>query len=128
METLIKAGGFYHIGLIAFHLMFWRIFNWNTALESLSFVNKAVMQVLNLSLTIVFAIFAYISLAYTRELVNTSLGQALVVMIAMFWLARSIQQIVFFKLAHRASWAFLLIFLTGSLLYAIPALYSIQII
>jgi asparagine N-glycosylation enzyme membrane subunit Stt3 len=49
-----------------------------------------------------------------------------VILIALFWLARSIQQIVFFKLAHRASRAFLLIFLTGSLLYAIPALYSIQ--
>lgn len=126
METLITAGGFYHIGLIAFHLLFWRIFNWDTALESLSFVNKAIMQVLNLSLTIVFAIFAYISFAYTQELVTTSLGRALVVLIALFWLARSIQQIVFFKLAHRASRVFLVIFLTGSLFYAIPALYFLQ--
>lgn len=126
METLIKAGGFYHIGLVVFHLMFWRIFNWDTELESLSFINKAIMQVINISLTIVFVIFAFISLAYTEELLTTSLGRALVILIALFWLARSIQQIVFFKLAHRASRAFLLIFLTGSLLYAIPALYSIQ--
>jgi len=125
MEKLIIAGGFYNIGLIVFHLLFWRIFNWEHDLKQVSYLNRATMQVLNISLTLAFVIFSYISFAHTTELLTTSLGHSLLVLMALFWLARSIQQIIFYKLRHWVSWAFLLLFLSGSLLYAIPAYYVI---
>jgi hypothetical protein len=128
MATLIKAGGFYTIALIIFHLMFWRIFNWGTDLQALTFLNRAIMQVLNVSLIVVFFMFAYISFAHTHELLTTPLGSTLLVLISLFWLARTIQQIILFRLAHWVSWAFLLLFFTGSLLYGIPALHAMQII
>ncbi len=124
MEILIKAGGIYCIGFVVFHLLFWRIFKWNEDLRSLSFINRAIMQVVNLSLTFSFIIFGYISLVHTNELLSSSLGQSLLILIALFWLARSIEQAVFFKLNHWGSFAFLLIFLTGSMLYGIPAIYG----
>jgi hypothetical protein len=127
MEALIIAGGFYNIGLVIFHLFFWRLFNWDTDLESLSIINKAIMQVLNISLIIVFSIFAYISFAHTHELVTTPLGNALLLLMAMFWMARAAQQIVFFKLVHWTSRAFFFLFCIGSLLYGIPALQSLLI-
>ena len=122
MEILIIAGGFYNIGLVVFHLLFWRIFNWDSDLRDVSALNSAIMQVLNISLILVFAIFSYVSLVYTTELLTSDLGRTLLILMALFWLARSIQQIVFFKLHHPVSWAFLLFFLTGTLLYAIPAI------
>ena len=125
METFIIAGGFYTIGLIVFHLLFWRIFDWEQDLKRISFLNRATMQVLNISLTLSFIIFSYISLVHATELLTSSLGHSLLMLIALFWLARAIQQIVFYRLRHWASWAFLLLFLSGSLLYAIPALYII---
>ena len=125
MEALIITGGFYNIGLIVFHLLFWRLFNWDHDLKQVSFLNRAVMQVLNISLIFAFVIFSYISFAYTSELLTSSLGHSLLVLMALFWLARSIQQIIFFKLRHWASWAFLLLFISGTLLYAIPAYYVI---
>ena len=125
METFIIAGGFYTIGLIVFHLLFWRIFDWEQDLKRISILNRATMQVLNISLTFCFIIFSYISLVHTAELLTSSLGHSLLLLIALFWLARAIQQIVFYRLRHWASWAFLLLFLSGSLLYAIPALYII---
>ena len=125
MEAFIIAGGFYTIGLIVFHLLFWHLFNWDHDLKQVSFLNRAVMQVLNISLIFAFVIFSYISFAYTTELLITSLGHSLLVLMALFWLARSIQQIIFFKLRHWASWAFLLLFISGTLLYAIPAYYVI---
>ncbi len=125
MEALIIAGGFYNIGLVIFHLLFWRLFNWDTDLESLSIVNKAIMQVLNISLIIVFVIFAYISLRHSHELVTTPLGNTLLLLMTLFWMARAAQQILFFKLVHRISRAFLLLFVTGSLLYGIPAFQSL---
>lgn len=123
MDYLIKAGGFYNIGFVLFHLQFWRIFNWHQELRQVSFLNKAVMQVLNISLMFAFVIFSYISIIHTQELLTTPLGHALLVLMSLFWLARTIQQVIFFKLRHWGSWAFLLLFFTGSLLYAIPAIH-----
>lgn len=123
MELLIKAGGIYNIVLVIFHLLFWRIFNWKEDLRSLSFLNRAIMQVLNLSLTFAFVIFSYISLVHTKELISTSLGQSLLGFIALFWLARSVEQVVFFKLKNWRSIAFLVFFLVGTVLYAVPAIY-----
>lgn len=125
MEILIKAGGIYTIGLVVFHVLFWRIFDWKNDLQSLSFINRATMQVLNISLMFAFIIFAYVSLAHTGDLLTSSLGHSLLLLMALFWLARSIQQIIFYKLHHRASWAFLLLFLAGAILYAIPGFYVI---
>lgn len=125
METLIKAGGIYNIALIVFHLFFWRIFHWREDLQSLSFLNRAIFPVVNLSLTFVFVIFAYISLTHTIELLSTPLGNSLLIFISLFWFARALMQIIYFKLDHWASFAFLLFFLAGAAIYGIPAAYHI---
>ena len=125
MEGLIRIGGIYSLGFVAFHLLFWRIFNWREDLRSLAFLNRAIMQVLNLSLTFVFVIFGYVSLAHTRELLETPLGRSLLVLIALFWLWRAVQQPLFFGLRHWGSVAFLLLFLLGSVLYGIPAMMAV---
>ena len=79
MITLIKAGGFYNIALVVFHLLFWRLFNWDEDLRSLSFINRATMQVMNLSLVVVFALFAYLSLVHSYELFATAGARGAVV-------------------------------------------------
>lgn len=121
MESLIKAGGIYNMALVVFHLLFWRIFNWKQDLRSLSFLNKAITQVVNLSLSFVFVIFAYISLFHSAELLSTELGNSLLVLMALFWIARAVMQIVFFKLEHWVSVVFLVYFLAGAVLYGVPA-------
>lgn len=126
METLIKAGGYFNVGLALFHLSFWRIFNWHDELARVSALNSAVMQVLNISLTLAFVIFAYISFMHAGELLTTPLGHSLLVLMALFWLARTIQQAIFFRL-HALSIVFLLIFLSGFTLYALPALAVLRV-
>ena len=121
MEVLVKAGGIYCFGFVIFHLMFWRIFNWGEDLKTLSFLNRAIMQVVNLSLTFAFVIFGYISLFHSRALLETALGHSLLVLMSLFWLLRAIQQVVFFKLKHWGSAIFLGVFLLGAVLYGVPA-------
>ncbi len=121
METMIEAGGVYSFAFAVFHLLFWWLFNWREDLRSLSFLNRCIMQVLNLSLTFAFVIFAYVPMVHTRELLVTPLGNSLLMLIALFWLARAVEQVVFFKLRHRGSVAFLVVFLAGAGLYGIPA-------
>lgn len=121
METLIKAAGVYNIVLIIFHLLFSPIFNWKQDLQSLSFLNKAILPVLNNSLIVVFALYAYISLFHSQELLSTPLGKSLLVFMALFFFARSAMQVIYFKLKHWGSVAFLLFFFSCGLLYGIPA-------
>ena len=119
-RTLLLVGGCYSLAFAVFHLLFWRIFKWNTELKQLSFLNRAIMQVLNLCLIWVFVIFGYVSLFHADGLLSTSLGHSLLVLIALFWLFRAIEQIIFFRLKIWGSWAFLAVFLIGVLLYALP--------
>ncbi len=123
-EILIKIGGFYNILLIVFHVLFWRIFNWQEDLKTLTFLNRCTMQVLNISITLVFVIFSYISFAHTNELLHTPLGNILLALISIFWFARAAQQVIFYKLKHWISWVFMLFFSLGGVLYGIPFIYS----
>ncbi|NCF33109.1 MAG: hypothetical protein GWP50_06010 [Proteobacteria bacterium] len=120
-QALILLGGCFNLGFGLFHLGFWKFLDWKSDLASLSFINRGVMQVLNIFLTYVFFVFAYISFVHVDDLLTTSLGASLLLAISLFWLLRAGAQIVFFGLEHWLSWLLLLAFLVGSLLYAIPA-------
>lgn len=120
MEVLVNVGGVYCIALVVFHLLFWRIFKWPEELPRLSSLNQAIMQVLNLSLTFVFVIFANLSIFHADELLHTGLGRSILGLISIFWLLRATQQVVFFRLKHWISWAFLVWFIIGALIYGVP--------
>src|SRR3990170_5730304 len=117
IESLIIIGGLYNVAFTIFHLLFWKIFKWKKDLASLSIINRGVMQILNLCLTFVFLIFGYISIFHTKELISTSLGVSLLLLISVFWALRAIEQVVFFGLKNKVSLIFFIIFLTGFVIY-----------
>ncbi|MEO8074582.1 MAG: hypothetical protein ABI686_15210 [Acidobacteriota bacterium] len=120
MKTLIIIGGFLWLAFFVFHLFFWKLFDWKRDLSSLTPVNKAVMQVLNLCLMLVFLIFAYISIFHTDELLTTGLGKSMLVGIVLFGVFRAIEQVIFFDLKHIRSKAVLFVALLGTTIYLIP--------
>ena len=119
-EVMILIGGFYNLGFAIFHLMFWRLFRWKRDLSSLTFINRSVMQILNLCLTFVFLLMAYISFFNTSELIQTNLGKALLVGFSLFWFLRMIEQIIFSRIRNLISIALTLVFLFGCVIYLIP--------
>jgi hypothetical protein len=121
-ETLVLAGGLYTVALIVFHLLFWRIFKWPESLRTLNSVNRSTIQVLNISITFIFFIFAYISFAHTNELLYTPLGNTLLILISCLWFFRAILQVVFYKLKHMASIGLTLYFLLGAFLYGVAVI------
>ena len=123
-EVFLKTGGVYHIALAVYHLLFWRLFNWQDEFSKLSAFNEAIIRALNLSLTFALVIFGYLSLAHTHELLATPLGRALLMLIALFWLARAMQQLLFFQHRDWDSRLFFGLFLLGTALYAFPALWA----
>jgi hypothetical protein len=118
--TTIMIGGVYNLGFAIFHLMFWRIFRWKKDLSRLTFINRSVMQILNLCLTFVFLLMAYVSFFNTSELIQTNLGKALLVGFSLFWFLRMIEQIIFFGIRNLISIALTLVFLFGCVIYLIP--------
>ena len=119
-EQLIVAGGIYCLAFAAFHLAFWKLFRWPEDLTSLSFINSAVMQILNLCLTFVFVIFGVVSLIYPADMTSTPLGRTLLLLISIFWLLRAAEQVVFFGLRSGISVLFFIVFLAGGALYVFP--------
>ena len=121
LTTVIHAGGVFNIVFAVLHTMFWQLFDWERDLASLTRINRAVMQILNLCLTFVFLAFAYLSFGHTEELQTTRLGNAFLSLMAFFWLLRAVEQAAFFGLRNRLSSAFFGLFLVGASLYAYPA-------
>lgn len=119
--VFIKSGGVFNAAFAVFHLLFSRLFNWREDLRTLTFANRCMVRVLNLCVTLVLALFAYVSLAHTRELLSSSLGLTLTASIALFWLVRAVQQVVVFGPRPRMSLWLFLVFVLGALLYGVPA-------
>lgn len=124
MKLLLLAGGVYHVAFAIFHLGFWKLFNWNEQLPRLGFINRNIMQILNLCLTFVFLAFAWISIAHADALLASGLGRTLLAIISMFWLLRAVEQILFFGIRNTVSAGLFAVFLLGSALYAAPLIAS----
>lgn len=121
-EISLFAGGIFNLGFTVFHLFFSKLFDWKRDLASLTPVNRSVMKILNLCLTFMIFMMAYVSLFLSREMLTTSLGSLLLVAFALFWFFRMLEQIFLFEVKGTLSVVFTLIFLIGSLLYLVPAL------
>lgn len=122
-ELAVTLGGLFNLAFALFHMLFWKLFRWKRELASLNHLNRAVMQVLNLCLTFVFLIFAYLLIVYSGELVATSLGRSLLLLISVFWFLRAVEQVAFFGLKSKVSLLFLLVFLIGALVHLYPLVF-----
>lgn len=120
MKTLIIIGGFLWLGYFVFHIFFWKLFKWKQELNKLHAVNKAIMQVMNLCLMLVFLIFAYISIFHADELLTTGLGKSILFGIVLFGVFRAVEQVIFFDLKPHLSKLFLVITLITTTVFLIP--------
>lgn len=122
-EVSLFAGGVFNLGFTIFHLFFSKLFDWKRDLATLTPVNRSVMKILNLCLTFMIFMMAYVSLFLPQEMLTTSLGSLLLVAFALFWFFRMLEQIFVFEVKGALSALFTVIFLVGSLLYLVPALF-----
>jgi hypothetical protein len=122
MKTLLFIGSVYNLGFGLFHLCFWKIFRWKEDLAKLGGLNRAIVPVLNIHLTYVLFVFAFLSAVYPESLLQYSLGRAVLGGISLFWFGRAVNQILFFQFQNLVSKIMFAIFLAGGLIYLIPAL------
>lgn len=101
METGILSiyiGGALSFLMAIFHIQFPKIFKWKIDLRKASELNRKVLFTIHLALLLLFMGIALVSFSYASEL-GSSMGLAFGVnlMLALFWLWRTIWQVVYFK-------------------------------
>ncbi|MET4083030.1 hypothetical protein ABIB40_002997 [Pedobacter sp. UYP30] len=122
MITIIYICGVYSLALALFHLGFWKIFNWKVALKKLNFANQGIMQILNIQIIFYFFFTAFMCFVFPTELLSTKLGNFLLGATSLFWLIRTFQQFVFFRVNNYKIHILTIVFLLGAIIFAIPIL------
>jgi hypothetical protein len=119
-DLLVQLCGLHSFGFAAFHLAFWKLFDWKRDLQRVSFATRAVTQILNLRLIYVFLGIGVLCFAFTRELHETPLGRAVLVFMSLFWVGRTIEQFVFLRINKALVHALTALFVLGAALFAAP--------
>ncbi len=110
VKNLVYFAGIYSIGFAIFHAFFWRLFGWKNTLQKTTYLNRGILQIANCQLIYFFLFVAVICIGYPDELLNTLLGRAFLTGISLFWLSRTVVQIIYLRRLH--TW--LNLFLTAS--------------
>lgn len=121
-NTLVIIGGIFFIVFGLFHISFWFLFDWQNELAKLNEVNSNVMQMLNIGTVLLLLSFGCILLFYRREILNTRLGKAILIISSLYFFARLIAEFVF----PGGSIIFGLILLLCVMIYLIPAIKTVK--
>jgi len=124
METILFFGGLYNVAFALFHTGFWKIFHWKSDLNKISFVNQGIIQILNIQIIWYFIMTAVIFFMFPTELLNTELGNWFLLGTSFFWLIRTVQQFIFLRANHVKIHFLTIIFLIGTILYAITVFFK----
>ncbi|MFS2520672.1 hypothetical protein [Bacteroides xylanisolvens] len=96
MKTkLIIFGGILLILLAIFHLLFWKLFNWQEELPKLSDTNSGIIQISTIGFASLLFPLGIILIRYYVEIANTKLGKALLFSLSFFFLIRTIAEFIF---------------------------------
>ncbi|KUG08811.1 hypothetical protein [Solirubrum puertoriconensis] len=121
-EALLYVCGVYNLLFVMLHARFWRLLRWRKQLKKLDRINRGVMQIMNVQLMYVFAVFAALCFGFPHELLSSSLGRFVLGSIIVFWLGRLIEQFVFLRVQNRVvHWLTVGLFI-GTVLHSVPLL------
>jgi hypothetical protein len=122
-KTLVIIGGINLLLWGLFHISFWFApfpIDWKNELIKLTEMNSNVMQMLNIGIVVFLLAFGFTMLFYRREILNSALGKALLIVFSLFWLARLVGEFAF----PGGSIILGLILFLCVLIYLIPAIRS----
>ena len=120
-KILVIFGGINFLFFGLFHLFFWFApfpIDWKNELIKLTEMNRNVMQMLNIGISVFLLAFGFLMLFYRREILHSALGRALLIIFALFWLARLVGEVAF----PGGSVLFGCILFLCVLIYLIPAI------
>jgi len=81
------------------------------------------MQILNIQIIFYFVFVAVLCFIFPSEIVSTTLGKYFLAGTSLFWLIRTFQQFIFFKTNNLKINILTVLFITGTILFALPILF-----
>jgi len=121
-NILVIIGGINFLFFGLFHLSFWHALDWKNELVKLTEINSNVMQMLNIGISVFLLSFGFIMLVYRNEILHSGLGRALLIIFALFWLARLIGEFAF----SGGSIVFGIVLFLCVVVYLIPAIIIVK--
>ncbi|GAB3515283.1 hypothetical protein [Pseudoxanthomonas daejeonensis] len=106
----------------AFHLAFWKLFDWKRELARVDLPTRAITQILNLRLVYVFLGIGMLCLLFPAQLRGTPLGRAVLWFMLLFWVGRTVEQFVFLRINRPIVHILTALFVLGAVLFAWPLL------
>lgn len=88
MELQIKIVGVLLMLLALVHLIFPRYFHWKTELQTLSLINRQMMEVHTFFVALMVFLMGLLCCTSARDLLNTDLGKKISLGFAIFWSIR----------------------------------------
>ena len=119
-QTLLLLCALHSFGFAAFHLAFWRLFDWPRSLRDTTRPNRAIVQIATLQLAWVFVAVGLACLLYPDEMTRTGPGRAILAGMALFWAIRCVAQLVWLRINHPLVHTLSALFALGVLLFAMP--------
>lgn len=92
MELHLKIIGWILVVLAIIHVVFPKRFNWTEELSSLSLINRQVMYVHTFFIALVVLLMGVLCLTSAKELIETDLGNKIVLGLGIFWMLRLLIQ------------------------------------
>jgi hypothetical protein len=105
--------------MAAFHIAFWKIFDWKNTLACLSEGNRNAMYTLDLMVIICFIAIALITIFLKKELLTTLLGKFILIWFSFFGISRVVIELIIWDPPDAT--VLILGSLTG-IIYALPLL------
>ncbi len=93
MDAHIRTVGFLFLVLSLIHLIFPRYLKWKLELKKLSLLNRQMMITHTFFIALTVMLMGLLCVFYSGELLNTYLGNALCMGLALFWTLRLLTQL-----------------------------------
>ncbi len=122
-KILLLIGGFVNLLFSLLHLTLGKALNWSETLSCLTLDNRATIYTLNIHLAFTCLVFAYLSLFHRKDMLTTGIGRAITAAIGLFYILRAASQVIYNGLSAPGTPFGLILFLSVSLLYVVPALW-----
>lgn len=91
-------GNFLTVLVIIFHISFPKLFKWKKDFQRITGTNKRIFFTIHIALFLLLIMIAFISILHINELVQcTGTNFTFLLLISIFWLWRTIWQLVYFK-------------------------------
>lgn len=124
-EVLLRFGAIYHLICALSHVVFPKVFKWEDNLKELPTSKRMViwnnLNISNLCMLLFWLVFAYISFAFSNDLMTTHIGKTVLTCIVIVWIVRIfVIQPLFGGLKTKESIFRTIFFSFGFVLYLIP--------